>query len=291
MAGEELKDNPDAQAAGCRALTALAVGDGHYHGQAATREAGAMVSATAAMSHFPADDVNTWDEDQRVAPRAAAVASRRTVQTDCQATLDALVTDPCADVNCGMGGACAFAECACEDGFCGPACEFSEGVLGPGAARTAGTCECIVGYSGDHCEHYNLCHGVDCGETTGQGFCKVHDGACMCVPGYSGEHCEVASGASLAGADHAQVCRPPLQILNFVVLDTDMLRVSEQIALLGSFACLALVVAAAAVDRRRSRSPQHSQLPDEPKADLDDTEEEVNEDTESSERSVLTASV
>lgn len=48
------------------------------------------------------------------------------MQTACQAAVEALIADPCADVDCGDGGACSFGECSRDDSYSGDHCEVKD---------------------------------------------------------------------------------------------------------------------------------------------------------------------
>ena len=79
---------------------------------------------------------------------------------------------------------------SCLDDYYGENCENA-----PLACQNDGTwnstthvCDCIsAAYSGDSCENFNSCYGVDCGS---HGTCS--NGTCVCSDNYYGENCENA---------------------------------------------------------------------------------------------------
>jgi len=83
-------------------------------------------------------------------------------------------TDPCDDVACLNGGACAEGDCSCPNGFSGDNCAIEDfcvtqpiNCLNGGTCLNGG-CDCPTGYTGTNCESLNITEVqalLDAGET------------------------------------------------------------------------------------------------------------------------------
>ncbi|XP_078664899.1 uncharacterized protein LOC144907570 [Branchiostoma floridae x Branchiostoma belcheri] len=113
--------------------------------------------------------------------------------------------DDCSQVICQNGGTCVDVDntysCDCDLGYEGDHCETNTDDCDGVTCQTGGTCvdgistyscDCDLGYEGDHCEtNTDDCDGVTC-QNGGTCVDGVNTYSCNCDPGYEGDHCETA---------------------------------------------------------------------------------------------------
>ena len=110
----------------------------------------------------------------------------------------------CSGYKCNNGGSCRLvkgnAECDCVAGYSGDHCDTyvcdsfecqNNGTCNVTSSGDA-KCDCVAGYSGDHCDT-SVCDSFEC---QNKGTCNVTssgDAECDCAAGYKGDHCETAT--------------------------------------------------------------------------------------------------
>ena len=67
-----------------------------------------------------------------------------------------------------------------------------------------GTCQCEEGYSGEHCDSYDLCFKVVC---ENGGHCELGD--CICPPGWTGTNCQTPVPPTIVRITKIEVVKFP----------------------------------------------------------------------------------
>jgi len=101
---------------------------------------------------------------------------------------------------CNNNGACdSVGGCACDAGFAGDACQYSDLTTCSrgGVAQDDGSCDCNPGFAGSACQY------SDAATCNGNGIAQ-DDGACFCAPGAAGPACEFSDQAHCSGHGSAQ---------------------------------------------------------------------------------------
>jgi len=125
-----------------------------------------------------------------------------TYQADACASLPSCSAGDCVSLECSGRGSCGAGSCACESGFVGPACQFSNAATcsGHGQAKADGSCACSAGFGGASCNqctegfsgYPNCASETSCNAATtcsGHGTCNT-DGSCACSGGFGGANCD-----------------------------------------------------------------------------------------------------